>query len=98
MANRTSVEKLDYRELILLSIAHLLTRMSRKNTPDKIKDHIATVLVSKSLPQTLEHSGVLNTIQTVIDPLKYGITESDIDKYVRSIITRRDGSKENTNG
>lgn len=52
MANRTSIQKLDYQELLQLGIEHLLNRM-KGNATQEVKDKIALTLIGKAIPQTM---------------------------------------------
>ncbi len=58
MANRNSLEKLDYQHLLELSIKHLLKRMQHKCSTT-VRDHIALTLVSKSITQNVNLGGNL---------------------------------------
>lgn len=57
--NRTDLEKLQYQGLLNLGVVHLTKRMKSKKCSARIKDHIALTLVSRAIPQAMEHSGAV---------------------------------------
>ena len=86
---RTKLEQLDYRELLQLGIRHLVKRM-KGNAKQSVKDHIATVLISKSLPQNVNLKGELEHINTYnINLSEYNITDDYIKQYARDLLNKR---------